>query len=66
MSEFDLEDIIADVRKSAKRAVDGHKHSFLHRFMENTESEISQLERDKDLLKMPMNLRKHPADMPKQ
>ena len=59
MMEFDLEDNIADVRKSAKRAVDGHRHSFLNRYMEHSESKLLEAEKDKEMFKIPMQLRKH-------
>lgn len=63
MMEFDLEDKCEEVRRSARKAVDGHRHTFLHRYMENTEAVISEHERSKELLKMPqgMNLRKYPT-----
>jgi hypothetical protein len=61
LMEFDLEDNIAEVRKSAKKAVDGHRHSFLHRYLEHSESQMMERERDKDIFKMPMQLRKHPT-----
>lgn len=40
MDSLQLEDQIKEVKKTAKRVLDGHKHSFLHRYMEHTESEI--------------------------
>jgi hypothetical protein len=44
-----VEDAIEKVKISAKKAVDSHKHNFLHRFMEHSESQIEQIKRDKEL-----------------
>lgn len=40
IDQFNLEDNILEVQRNAKKAVDSHRHTFLHRFMENTESQL--------------------------
>jgi len=42
--------------------LDGHKHSFLHRYMEHTETELEKKQRvdqeQSEMLKMPDNVRR--------
>lgn len=62
MSSIQLEDQIKEVNKTAKRVLDGHKHSFLHRYMEHTETELEKSKRvdqeQSEMLKMPDNVRR--------
>lgn len=35
ISQIDAESTVEDMKRTLKRGVDGHKHSFLHRFMDH-------------------------------
>lgn len=62
INEIELGDRCDDVRRSAQKAVDGHRHSFLHRYLEHTESVISEREKDRELFRMPVGLKMRKKD----
>jgi hypothetical protein len=62
IDDIELGDRCDDMRRSAQKAVDGHRHSFLHRFLEHTENVISDREKDKELFRMPVGLKMRKRD----
>ncbi len=62
MSQIDAEEAVEEMKKTMRRGVDGHKHTFLHRFMDHQESVIEQKEKDRELFKMPVGLRTKPTE----
>lgn len=63
IDEIELSDRCDDVRRSAHKAVDGHRHSFLHRYLEHTESVISERDKDRELFRIPVGLKMRKRDV---